>query len=73
MRSHSLTRRVARPVMRVGEARKGAIIISGGFREMGMSEAYCGQPAEATAAEGEETFSTLTDLLVEAIRELARE
>ena len=45
----------------------------GGFREMGMTEAYCGAPAEATAAEGEETFSTLTDLLVEAIRELARE
>ncbi|SEF37231.1 creatinine amidohydrolase [Amycolatopsis pretoriensis] len=45
----------------------------GGFREMGMTEAYCGAPAEATASEGEETFSTLTDLLVEAIRELARE
>ncbi|MBE1502001.1 creatinine amidohydrolase [Amycolatopsis lexingtonensis] len=45
----------------------------GGFLEMGMSEAYCGKPAEATAEEGAETFSTLTDLLVEAIRELARE
>ncbi|MEV4149838.1 creatininase family protein [Amycolatopsis sp. NPDC049691] len=45
----------------------------GGFLAMGMSDAYCGAPAEATAAEGEETFSTLTDLLVEAIRELARE
>ncbi|GAB3166238.1 creatininase family protein [Amycolatopsis stemonae] len=45
----------------------------GGFLEMGMTEAYCGSPAEATAAEGEATFSTLTDLLVEAIRELARE
>ena len=45
----------------------------GGFLEMGMTEAYCGSPAEATADEGVETFSTLTDLLVEAIRELARE
>ncbi|MFJ7215836.1 creatininase family protein [Amycolatopsis sp. NPDC098790] len=45
----------------------------GGFLAMGMADAYCGAPAEATAAEGEETFSTLTDLLVEAIRELARE
>jgi creatinine amidohydrolase len=44
----------------------------GGFLEMGMTEAYCGAPAEATAEEGVETFSTLTDLLVEAIRELAR-
>jgi creatinine amidohydrolase len=44
----------------------------GGFLEMGMSDAYCGKPAEATASEGEETFSVLTDLLVEAIRELAR-
>jgi creatinine amidohydrolase len=44
----------------------------GGFLAMGMSEAYCGKPAEATASEGEETFSILTDLLVEAIRELAR-
>ncbi len=45
----------------------------GGFLALGMSDAYCGAPAEATASEGEETFSTLTDLLVEAIRELARE
>jgi creatinine amidohydrolase len=45
----------------------------GGFRELGMTEAYCGSPAEATAEEGTSTFSTLTDLLVEAIRELARE
>jgi creatinine amidohydrolase len=38
-----------------------------------MTGAYCGRPAEATAEEGSATFSTLTDLLVEAIRELARE
>lgn len=43
-----------------------------GFLEMGMTEAYCGDPAAATAAEGTEVFSILTDLLVEAIRELAR-
>jgi creatinine amidohydrolase len=43
----------------------------GGFVTMGMTEAYCGKPAEATAEEGDTTFSTLTDLLVEAIRELA--
>lgn len=43
-----------------------------GFLEAGMTEAYCGAPAEATAAEGTEVFSILTDLLVEAIRELAR-
>lgn len=43
------------------------------FRQLGMPDAYCGAPAEATAEEGDETFSILTDLLVEAIRELARE
>ncbi len=41
-----------------------------GFKELGMSEAYCGTPAGATAEEGEKTFSVLTDILVEAIREL---
>ena len=25
------------------------------FREMGLDQAYCGSPAEATAAEGEES------------------
>jgi creatinine amidohydrolase len=38
---------------------------------MGMDRAYAGAPAEATAEEGEETFNTLTDMLVELIRELA--
>jgi creatinine amidohydrolase len=42
------------------------------FVAMGMDRAYCGTPADATAAEGESTFDTLTDLLVEAIREVAR-
>lgn len=42
------------------------------FVAMGMSQAYCGAPADATAGEGESTFDTLTELLVEAIREVAR-
>jgi creatinine amidohydrolase len=40
------------------------------FVELGMDRAYCGSPAGATAAEGESTFDTLTDLLVELIREV---
>lgn len=42
------------------------------FVAMGMPQAYCGAPADATAADGESTFDTLTDLLVEVIREVAR-
>jgi creatinine amidohydrolase len=42
------------------------------FLAMGMDAAYCGSPAEASAAQGEETFETLTDMLVELIREVAR-
>ena len=42
-----------------------------GFEAMGMRDAYCGAPAEATAREGEETFATLAMLLEETIRELA--
>jgi creatinine amidohydrolase len=42
------------------------------FLAMGMSQAYCGAPAAATAGEGQSTFDTLTGLLVEAIREVAR-
>lgn len=41
------------------------------FRAMGMEHAYCGAPAEATAAEGEQTLATLTALLVELVREQA--
>ena len=37
------------------------------FPSMGMTEAYCGAPAEASAEEGLATFETLTDLLVELI------
>jgi creatinine amidohydrolase len=42
------------------------------FVAMGMDRAYCGTPAAATDAEGRSTFDVLTDLLVEAIREVAR-
>ncbi|HEY7561961.1 MAG TPA: creatininase family protein [Gaiellaceae bacterium] len=41
------------------------------FIAMGMDRAYCGAPAEATAEEGEQTFATLADLLVELVREVA--
>ena len=41
------------------------------FLAMGMDEAYCGAPAESSAEEGRETFETLTDMLVELIREVA--
>jgi creatinine amidohydrolase len=47
--------------------------IAGGakdFGELGMDQAYCGSPAEATAAEGEASFAVLTEMLVEAVREL---
>lgn len=37
------------------------------FVAMGMAEAYCGSPAAASAAEGERTFSTLTDMVLELI------
>ena len=41
------------------------------FVAMGMDHAYCGAPAEASAEEGRETFETLTDMLVELVREVA--
>jgi len=41
------------------------------FLAMGMAQGYCGSPAEATAAEGEATFDTLTELLVEVIHDVA--
>ncbi|MPY80395.1 MAG: creatininase family protein [Actinophytocola sp.] len=43
------------------------------FTAMGMTDAYCGAPAEATAAEGAATFETLAAMLVETIRALVRE
>lgn len=41
------------------------------FIAMGMDRAYCGAPAEATAEEGEQTFGTLTGLLIDLVREAA--
>jgi creatinine amidohydrolase len=42
-----------------------------GFLPMGMEDAYCGAPAEATAQEGDATYATLATMLEETIRELA--
>lgn len=42
------------------------------FLAMGMDEAYCGSPGEATAEEGGQTFEILADMLVELVREVAR-
>ena len=42
------------------------------FLAMGMTRAYSGAPAEATEQEGMATFDTLTDLLVETVREVGR-
>ena len=41
------------------------------FLAMGMDQAYCGAPAEATRDEGQSTFDTLTEMLVEVIRAVA--
>ncbi len=41
------------------------------FLAMGMGDAYCGAPAEASPEEGEATFETLTQMVVELVRELA--
>ncbi|MBC8068027.1 MAG: hypothetical protein IAG13_06805, partial [Deltaproteobacteria bacterium] len=37
------------------------------FAECGLDEAYCGDPAHATAEEGEQTLTVLTALVVEAV------
>jgi creatinine amidohydrolase len=39
------------------------------FLAMGMDKAYCGSPASATAEEGERTYETLADMVVELIEE----
>ena len=39
------------------------------FEEAGVDEAYCGDPAAATAREGEETVATLAAIVVEAVAE----
>jgi creatinine amidohydrolase len=41
------------------------------FVAMGMRDAYCGAPADATAEEGHATLATLTDMLVEVVRAVA--
>lgn len=41
------------------------------FVAMGMEQAYCGAPAQASAEEGEQTFATLTGLVVALVREVA--
>jgi creatinine amidohydrolase len=41
------------------------------FLAMGMDQAYCGAPAEASASEGAGTLVTLTTMLVDLIREQA--
>ena len=40
------------------------------FRDMGLRDAYCGAPAEATVEEGEASYETLADMTVELIRAL---
>ena len=40
------------------------------FLAMGMDQAYCGAPAEASAQEGERTYAVLVEMLIELIREL---
>lgn len=40
------------------------------FVQMGLVEAYCGAPAEASAEEGRWIFDALTDMLIEQIRSL---
>jgi creatinine amidohydrolase len=41
------------------------------FVAMGMDQAYCGAPAEASADEGEQTFAKLAELVVGLVREVA--
>lgn len=41
------------------------------FVSMGMPDAYCGSPAEATADEGRSTFDILTELLVDTVLDIA--
>lgn len=43
------------------------------FEAMGMRDAYCGAPAEASGEEGSATYDTLTSMLADAVRDLAKE
>jgi creatinine amidohydrolase len=40
------------------------------FLDMGMTQAYCGAPAEATPDEGEQSFAALTEMTLELVRAL---
>lgn len=40
------------------------------FESMGMSEAYCGAPADASVAEGEASYETLIEMAIELVRRL---
>jgi len=40
------------------------------FKAMGMTEAYCGDPASASAKEGEEILKVLSDFIVEDIEDM---
>jgi creatinine amidohydrolase len=40
------------------------------FRDMGLAQAYCGAPAEASAEEGEQIYETLADMTIELVRAL---
>jgi creatinine amidohydrolase len=42
------------------------------FQEMGLSEAYCGDPAEATATEGDELLERLATMVVTEVLEAMR-
>jgi creatinine amidohydrolase len=42
------------------------------FRAMGLAQAYNGAPAEATAAEGEDSYAILTRMTIALMRELVR-
>ena len=41
------------------------------FRQIGLADAYCGAPAEATEAEGEETYEILAEMTIDVVRALA--
>ena len=40
------------------------------FREMGLAQAYCGDPSPATAEEGEEIYSILVEMTIGLMRDL---
>jgi creatinine amidohydrolase len=48
----------------VGEIQRGAIH----FVDIGIAQAYCGDPAHASAAEGRETVEKLASAVVEGVR-----